>query len=253
MQFVDPSQLLFVSMALLGIAAFVQGYGGFGFGIVCMSLLVFTPIDLERGAALATMVSLPLIFILMHWSSARAKPRWKLVVVLFVGIMIGQPIGYAMLDTLSGQPIFQVVFGFTLIAFAVYGFRGRIRHALPSWSALPIGILSGVISGAFISGGPPLVIYLYSRVRDPREMKATVQALFLLGSAFRFVLVLFSEKGVDSNMVSTGLLCLLVVLPILWLAHWLSVKSSTLLFTRVVYALLGAAGLLVITRAWDLW
>jgi len=245
----DPSEHLLIPILVFLVAAFVQGYGGFGFGIVAMSLMVFTPIDLERGAALVTLISLPMLFVLLQWSSVRARPRWELVVLLFIGMMIGQPIGYRLLEALSRQPVFQVIFGLALIGFAIQGFYGRLQKALPKWSALPIGMLSGVITGAFASGGPPLVLYLYSRVKDPREMKATVQALFFLGSSYRLVLVLLSERGVTGELTWTALLCLAALVPVLWLAHWLSTRSSTRFFTQAVYALLGVFGLLIMARA----
>ena len=61
------------------------------------------------------------------------------------------------------------------------------------------GTLSGLFGGAFNSGGPPLIAYVYSRPGTPRQLKATLQALFLCSTLAR--LAIASAQGVMSGDV----------------------------------------------------
>lgn len=234
----------------LCIAIFVQGYGGFGMGIISMSLFAFGGLDLERAAVVSTICGIVVTFELMRVSSRHKKPAWRQVFLLFIGILVGQPIGYWLLDRYGAQPIFLLFFGIILLWFSVQGFIGKFKLQLPLWTSLPLGLLSGFLTGAFTSGGPPLILYLYAQVKDAREMKATVQALFLIASIYRLILVGFSEKGIDTIVLGQSAICLLGMLPCLYLAHWLSHKSSHLLFTRIVYVMLGISGILMMSNYW---
>lgn len=51
---------------MAAVTAFVQGFGGFGLGVVAMSLFAFTRADLERAAAGITIACVPLPGALFH-------------------------------------------------------------------------------------------------------------------------------------------------------------------------------------------
>lgn len=240
---------LYVLLLIAAIAAFVQGFGGFGFGIVAMSLLAFTAIDLERGAAIITLACIPLLLLLFFLSRQRGRPRWRLCVLILLGTIIGQPFGYRFLETGARHPLFMIVFGGVLLWFAIQGFQQRLTTRLPYWTSFPTGILSGFITGAFASGGPPVVLYLFSQVKDPREMISTLQVTFLLGAFVRVGLVATSERGIDLPLLRATGLCIAVMAPVLVGAYYLARRCSTRVFTRVVYAGLGICGIGAIFRA----
>lgn len=135
------------------------------------------------------------------------------------------------------------------MGFAAQGIIGNVRAVLPKWMALPIGAISGIITGAFVSGGPPLILFLYSQVRDPREMKATVQALFILSTTYRLILVLSSGPPPSVDLLLNAVVSLLFAVPILYFAHRLSTVSSATFFSRVAYTILGAFGVVMLSRA----
>lgn len=234
------------------IAASIHGYAGFGFGIISMALVALLPVNLERASVVITLTSISVILGLLLLSRRHDKIHWLQVALILPGGFLGVPIGYWFIAQFGDQPVFRLILAMALIAFSLNGLIRREPpkpRPLPAWTALPVGLLSGFLGGAFVSGGPPIIIYLYSRTTDPREMKPTIQATFLSLSSFRLLTIGFGEKGLtQGGVLWISLAAVPIVLCVLVLGHRFSRGHSVENFRRAIYYLIMTMGFIIIAR-----
>lgn len=240
--------LLLIGLAV-AIASFIHGFSGFGFGIISMALFSMLPFDLERISAVLSIVALLIISTLVFFSGKDSKIVWKHVLFISLGILIGSPLGYGFLLAFKDQPLFRVIAGMIFMYFAVHNlFSLHARRELHTFFGVLLGIASGFISGALVSGGPPIIFYLYSRVKDPRKMKGTVQVVFVVLCVIRIFLVVVKGPGYTMELGKVILYVTPAGLLLLILGHFLSRFSSVSTFKKIVYVLLFLFGLLVCVK-----
>jgi uncharacterized membrane protein YfcA len=105
--------------------------------------------------------------------------------------------------------------------------------------------VSGFIAGAFMSGGPPLSLYLYSQMDDPRDMKGTLQATFIIASIIRLITVGVGKAGYTEDVLLTALVVLIPAAFMLYIGHRVSEKLDLGLIRRLIYGLLGCFGAII--------
>ncbi len=238
-----------VLLAVSAGAAFAQGFSGFGYGILLMSGLSLLGADMERASVFSTLTALIQVAALLVRSRRLMRVDWKTAAWVTAGIMLALPFGYRFILRHGDAPVFRVVFGVSLVIFAVFrAVRPHVRRHISTLWAPVFGAASGLLSGAFASGGPPVVIYLYAREDDPRLAFGTIQAVFLGSSLYRLAVVLFGERGITSDILMPALaLGPLVVLCTL-AGFYASRRFSVRPFLLAVYSLIILAGFVNILK-----
>lgn len=244
-----PHDMLMIGIAI-GLASLVQGYGGFGFGIVAMALLAFMPFQMIDMTTAVSLVALAVIALLFAISRRNSRVEWRDAGLVILGACFGQPLGYWFICSCGNHAIFRIALGLFLIAAGINGIVSRTIHRrFPRFTCIPVGLTSGFLGGAFVTGGPPVVLYLYSKVKDPREMKATVQFVFATMLVVRLSLVAFMGDGFTSSVLTLSAWIIPACIPLLLLGHLLSRKGSPRAFKSVVYALIVVAGISLVAKA----
>lgn len=231
-------------------ASFAHGFCGFGFGILLMAGLSLAGAGLERASVLVTVLAAAVTLTIILGARRTLDVDRVAAALLLGGALVGVPLGYAFVCRFEDAAIGRAAFALVLLAFSAQGlWRPARTFRFPSWCAVPAGVAGGLLGGAFSSSGPPLVLYLYLREDDPRLAKRTLQVVFLGLSAIRVAVVTAGPHGIPFDMLR--LLCGLA--PLVWAATWsghrLSRHVSNVTFARVVFVLLGAAGVCQIVRA----
>jgi len=176
----SPEAALLV--AILGVAAVVQGFLGFGFGIVAMSGLTLSH-DLLHAAGVVNLAGL-LVSSTVLWR-LRAHVLWRPALRMVPAIVVGVVLGVTALRTLDAELMVRVLGG-TIVAISLWNlWSPRLRHHESVPADVGLGLLGGVLAGAFNTGGPPLVAHLYRRPDPPDAVKGTIQVLFLTMSLCR--------------------------------------------------------------------
>jgi len=193
------SQDFFVLLSIAFGAAVVQGTLGFAFGMVAMALAALV-IDVRTASILVS----PLAFVNVSTTlwSVRRSIRWKLVLPVVGGTLVGIPFGLAIL--LGGN---LILIRFLVSALLVYvgvtsliGWKER-RDALPGRVAAVAGLGVGVIGGATNIGGPPLVAYASRQPWDAETFKATLLTTFFVSSGTKSAL-LIANGAIDARMLA---------------------------------------------------
>jgi len=172
---------LLPSLILL-LAAGVQGFLGFGFGMTAMSSLALCE-DLVHAAGVVNLTGL-LITASQLWR-LRAFVLWRPAGRILPWLLLGVLCGVTALGELDRSLLVRIL-GASVMAISAWNLllpRVTARGS-PLWDGA-VGLLSGALGGAFNTGGPPLVAYLYRRPESPLALKATLQLLFLCIGASR--------------------------------------------------------------------
>jgi uncharacterized membrane protein YfcA len=170
-------------VVVLAVSAFVQSVSGFGLALVAMAAL---PALMDVKAAIALVAMTNLFVAVMTLFLTRAGFSWGRAWPLVLGVMVGIPLGFFYLHELDGAVVIRVL-GVVLIGLALLelSFSKRRHVVLPRWAAFPCALVGGTIGGAFNTGGPPIVAYVYSQDWRKTEIVAVLQSTFLCGGVLR--------------------------------------------------------------------
>lgn len=241
--------LLILALLAVG-AAFAQGFCGFGYGILSMAGLSLMAVDLERASVYVTLTVLALVTTVLIRSRKDMKVDWRQAGLLFLGMLVGSPIGYWFILTCGEMPTFRLVFGVALIVFAINGLaKPHLKRDLPEWLAPVFGLFGGLLSGAFSSGGPPTVLYLYAQEHDPRMAVSSLQTVFLGAGLYRLLNVFVTGPGVGGRLWLESAVAAPVVVAGAAGGYCVARRVSSKGFLAGVYALIVLAGLINIGKA----
>jgi uncharacterized membrane protein YfcA len=168
--------LLAVSSIAIFLAAIVRGFSGFGF-----SLLAITAISLVMPAR----EIVPSIFLLEVAASLNLIPSiwreidWRGIAFLLIGYVVALPLGVYALANVPAAPM-QLALGIFVIATAIMMLKGfRLEKTPGSFATTATGAASGLLNGAFGTGGPPVVLFYFSTPAAAAVGRASVIAFFL--------------------------------------------------------------------------
>lgn len=235
----------FVGWAALamGAASFVQGFSGFGVGIVAVALLSLFGTVLDATALTNLCAVVLTCWILWH---LRGHVHWRMVWPLLLGQAAGLPFGVWFLSSVDDL-LARRVMGVLVIAFALWSLLRRKRRLggrLGPAQAAGVGAASGLMGGAFTMSGPPLIAYIYSRDMDRDALKATIQVCFVFATLLRLVIVA-SAGHISRSILVTAVLVLPAILLGGLIGMLLARKVGTEPFRRLVWVLFAALGALL--------
>ncbi len=201
----NPVNLLIAVVALA--AALVQRLTGFGSGLIPMAILP-GPVGIRTVAPLVALLTTTVD--LMMLSRYRAEVRLRAVAPLLVGMALGIPLGILALRRLDERIVLGAL-GAVITLYALYALFGP-KLPRPEGRGWPygVGVLAGMLGGAYNTSGPPLIIYGQARDWPPAEFKANLQTLFLFNDA----LVILGHL-VAHNLTGTVFQAYLIALPAL--------------------------------------
>jgi len=157
-----------------------MGLAGFGIGLVG---LAFLPYVMPAPTAIVLLTIYSTVFALVVFVQLRQDVDVRGVVGLFVGSVVGTPLGVWVLATLPVTALNRLI-GLMLVVVVVLEFLGLFPDHLRGrgWG-LGTGVVAGVLGAAVGTPGPPVVIYMASQGWSPRTIKANLQLFFVSNQA----------------------------------------------------------------------
>lgn len=171
--------VILVLVVFLGVM--INSTFGFGFNIVCMSLLTLY-FELPLIAPLIPLLSLSTnIWIVLR---SYKEIKYKSIVVLIFAATVAVPIGIWISTYSANDPFYdrlvRTCVGLLLIGIALFNLLITTTPHLKGYRTAPIfGFVSGLAGGAFNITGPPIVIYGLLKRWDPQVFRATLQGYFI--------------------------------------------------------------------------
>jgi uncharacterized protein len=223
-----------ITAIILFLAAFTQGFSGFGFALVSIPLLsLFVDIKyaIPLGALSGFVVNVYLAFEL------RKHIKFFELKNLLIGSVVGIPVGVYILSEFDPYQL-KLILGIIVLSFVALTLGNFIKtkDIDRRWGYL-FGLLSGTFGGAFNTNGPPVLIYFYLHGWDKLKFKSMITGFFLITS----ILIVTSHAviGLTTKIIFYDFLLLLpaVLLGII-LGTNLFKKVSSELFKKIVLAAL---------------
>ncbi len=241
-----PSQFLVICL-VLAVAEAVYVLLGFGAGLIAVGTMALLLPELQDAVVLLLLVNLPAELWVVRSSWRRIS--WRGVLVIFIGVAIGIPLGTWWLRW-GDASFLLIVLGVFLVAVGgvfliIRAPRGR---RVPPLAAAPVGILSGILTGLFGTGGPPLILYYQLQGIDKAAFRGNLMAIFLLMTTVRV-----PSYAVFGLITAPRLWSALAVMPavvvgaLIGNSIHLRIEEST--FRRLVSAALLIIGILLLVPA----
>jgi len=235
-----------VAALIVAFAYTAYGLAGFGSTVIALPLLAHF---FALKFAVPLLMLLDLAAFLLFGARVRKRIQYAEIGWLVPLILVGMAAGLTLLIEVAEQKLLAVL-GTFLLLYAGYGLarRGPPAALSRAWG-VPVGLVGGVFSALFGTGGVLFALYNAGRIRDKEALRATNLAMIMLSSIVR--LVLFGAAGLltQDGLIVTALCLLPALLSGVWLGNRLHTAVPAAVVAKAVYALLVIAGLTLLARA----
>src|SRR5689334_21641485 len=235
-----------VVIAILGfMIGFAKGgFGGLG-ALLTPILALVLPVASAVGVLLPMLMVGDVFAVYMYWN------EWDVDLVkrmLPAGI-VGALVGTFLLSSVSTNGL-RIILGLFVLASVAYKFLSdrmqAIRYEPRPWHAPAAGLLSGIASGMFNSGGPPFNSYLLLQKLQARPFIATTAIYFALLNLIKVPGFLYT--GVLNLRLLFSLWWVFPFIPIgIWVARITLTRLSPAAFEWIIVVLL------IFSSLWLFW
>ena len=218
------------------------GLTGFGSGLIGMALL--TPLlGLGTAAPMFAAVSIcaECLMFLRYREHIQLQSVWRLATASLIAI----PIGILLVPRLN-EHVVLIILGLILAGYGTYSlFMPHLPQLTNRRWGFSFGFVSSLLTGAYNSGGPPLVIYGNLARWSREEFKSNLPGMFMLNSAVVITTHLLAGHYSQSVLqdVLIGLPAMLIGLVVGWS---LDKRVNPEMFRRIVLFLLVVIGVRLI-------
>ena len=222
-------------------AAFIQSITGFGLVIIAAPLLMFF---YEPKLTVPIMLLIACSSNAVQGFFARRQANYALIRWLYLGMLLGQPIGFFFFSAISNDALKVFINAVVLLTLLLMQIAHR-RIPECRRNTIITGMLSGFTAITTGMGGLPFLIYLAYSSMTPNVFRATCFVYFFLGNATSLISYLIG--GFPLTGAFNEFIYLLPALAAgLSLGHALARFIPTSLLRRLIFLVLYAACLYTI-------
>ncbi len=228
-------EILAAVVAIAVLAAVCQSLTAFGFALVMVPLLSLAwevKPAVVTSTVLGTVVLVPLLY------EVRGHVRTRRVVPMFLGSLVGIPLGIVVLVRIDATALEVVVAVVVMVAGLLIYLSPQVplRRSVPPLSFL-VGGLSGALRAATSMGGPPVVLYTLAFEREVERFRATLLAFFLPASLVTIAGLAIAGQ-IDGDILIAGAVGLPAVALGSLAGRWARARVSEAVFRVVVLGVL---------------
>lgn len=243
----SPSLLtLALAIPTLAVAYAIFGIAGFGAALIAAPVLAqIMPVsEIVPLLALLDCLAAVVNSVTLSEKIAKREMIW-LVPLMIAGSLVG-----AWLLLVVPSQLMMLALGIFVTGYAIYGLASPAsRTGLRQIFVAPFGLIGGIFSAMFGSGGFIYAMYLSRRLDDRDAMRATQSALIALSTFTRAVIFALAGIYSDLNILVLAVLLIPVMLLGLYAGHHMTLRMSRDQFMRVLNLVLIATGTTLIARA----
>lgn len=214
----DITGTVLVAAPLTAMFAYmVFGLTGFGSTVIMVpALAYFLPLHLVVPLVLLLDLAAALF---LRRSGAPQRDHAELRRILpymFSGMLLG-----VLLLAHAPDRWLLLVLGLFIALVGVHGIVARTRAApIASGWVAPAGLIGGIASGLYGTGGVIFAMYAVRRIDDPRLLRGTMATLIAISAAVRLVLFLIAGLMLEAELW----LAWLALLPFVWVGVRLGMR-----------------------------
>jgi uncharacterized membrane protein YfcA len=168
--------LLLVGAVFFGV--FVQAVSGFGLGLVAMPILS-TTVGLDIARPLMALVAVVIQTSMMI--KTRKALSFRAIGTMSVLGFLGIPVGTYLTEVgWLREEVLLTGLALLTIGYALYAlFSPQLPELKTDRAMGPFAFASGILTGAYNVGGPPIIIYADARRWTADQMRSNVQGFFM--------------------------------------------------------------------------
>lgn len=181
----------------------------------------------------------------------RRLVAWPEFVRLLPAMLIGITLGATLLLNLPRGPALLAL-GIFATSYGVYVLAGpQSLERAPRWLVWPVGVVGGIFSALFGTGGPVYIVFLSARIGDKSALRATSAIVIAVSVWIRLALFIATGLLLNPTLLAMALALLPVMVLGLWLGNRLHHALSRFGVLRLIAGLLLANGVALVARALD--
>jgi len=219
---------------------------GFGAGLIAVGSLAILIPSIPDVVVLLLLVCLPSEFFVVLKSIR--KISWKGILLICSGVVIGVIFGTILLKNTDPIFILTILAIFLMISgSAFFLYTSGIKIIWPGWFSPIVGIISGVLSGLFGTGGPPLILYYQLSGITKSSFRGNLMTIFLITAIAR--IPSYTAAGFFTCIrLNSALLLLPAAFLGIWLGNRIHIRLTEDKFRRMVSILLVIIGISLLIR-----
>ena len=200
--------ILILTPIFLG--TFFRSTFGFGDALIAMPLLALVvPLDTARPLVALISTTVAAVIACRDWRNVHFASAWRLALWGVLGV----PLGFLLIGSLD-EDVVKIILALLVTGYAAYCLASRQALVLKTNRTAPLfGLVSGLLCGAYNTGGPPLVVYGTAQGWEAVKFRATLQGVF-----FPISLSIVSGHALVGNLSEQVLWFFLWSLPVMFVA-----------------------------------
>ena len=232
-------------MAIIAVATYVQSVAGFALGMIVMgTVTTFNLVPIAFTSVVISFVTLINSIFILKGSIQQLNRR--LILLTVAGMLPGLIIGLTLLEFLSSEynQMLQNILGIAIIGAGISMIvksPHKDRQQSCEGMFFGAGIASGILTGLFSMGGPPLVYIFYRQPFTLNLIRLYLLSIFFVSSICRITMVGI-QGGLTSDMLLFALICIPVVLGVSWIARRYPPPISLDTMRKIAFCMLMVIG-----------
>ena len=222
------------------------GLAGFGSTVIALPLLTHF---FALRFAVPLLMLLDVAAFVLFGTRVRKRVQYAEIGWLAPFMLAGMGAGLTLLIEVAERTLLAVLGAFLLLYAGYNLLRRGPPHALSRLWCAPVGLVGGVFSALFGTGGVLFALYNAGRIADKDALRATNAAMIMLSSLLRVVLFAAAGLLTQAGLLATALALLPAMLAGAWLGSRLHASVPANAVVKAVYALLVISGLALLARS----
>lgn len=246
LDFVPSWTTLALAIPTLAIAYIIFGIAGFGTALIAAPVLAqVMPVSM----LVPLLALLDCMAAIVNGVTLSDKIQKREMVWLVPLMVAGSLVGAWLLFAVPPKPM-MLALGIFVVGYALYAlFTPAARVGLKQIFVVPFGLIGGIFSAMFGSGGFIYAMFLSRRLDDKDAMRATQSALIALATFTRVVIFALAGIYTDLRLPVLALMLVPAMLFGLYLGHHITLRLTREQFLRVLHLVLIATGTALVLRA----
>ncbi|AKE12434.1 sulfite exporter TauE/SafE family protein [Serratia liquefaciens] len=234
-----------VLAATLLVAYVIFGIAGFGSALVASPVMaLYIPV----AKIVPLLALLDMCAAIVNVSRDGRNAQWAELKRLIPVMIIGSLVGAAIL--LKTRPdILLLALGIFVVLYALYSLSGlKPNRQFSPKASVPFGLVGGIFSALFGSGGFIYAIYLSGRIEKKEAFRMTQTTLIGMSTLTRVVIFTFAGVYLDIDLLLLALVLLPGMLVGITLGRHFTLKMSREQFMKLINVILLASGTVLMVK-----
>lgn len=231
----------FLYILTLFVANVIQGITGFAGAVLAMpSCALLLGVDDARGTL--DIIALLSGAFMSIWF--RKDIAWRELGKILLLVSPGIAVGIWAFNVVPGDSLL-VYYGGVVAAVGLWYLLGQRDIRIPKPIMLAILFLGGLMQGMFVSGGPLIVIYAVTILRDKKSFRATLSMVWLILNTVVLCQALIAGK-VTPGVIDYTLIGLVPLIAATIIGGLLQKRLDQNVFMKLTYVLLIISGAMLV-------